>query len=60
MLAELKAEATSSIEIEGDRVAIKHMYIERRMQQLNLYLEESTRDNAAGRMRNALHEYGAA
>ena len=60
VLAELKAEAASSIEIEGDRVVIKHMYIERRMQPLNLYLEESMRDNDAGRMRHALHEYGAA
>ncbi len=60
VLAELKAEAASSIEIEDDRVVIKHMYIERRMQPLNLYLEESTRDNDARRMRHALHEYGAA
>ena len=49
LLEELKSEAASNIEIEGDRVVIKHVYIERRMQPLNLYLEEAARDGDAER-----------
>ena len=60
VLAELRAEAASNIEFEGDRVVIKHMYIERRMQPLNLYLEEARGDRDATRIRQALHEYGTA
>jgi isocitrate dehydrogenase kinase/phosphatase len=58
VLEELKAEAASNIEFEGDKVVIKHMYIERRMQPLNLYLEEAKGDRDAARIRQALHEYG--
>ncbi len=60
LLDELKAEAASNIEIEGDQIVIKHMYIERRMQPLNLYLEEAARDGDAARLRHGLHEFGAA
>jgi isocitrate dehydrogenase kinase/phosphatase len=60
VLEELKSEAASNIEFEGDTVVIKHMYIERRMQPLNLFLEEAKGDRDAGRIRQALHEYGSA
>jgi len=60
LLEELKAEAASSIELEGDKIVIKHMYIERRMQPLNLYLEEALGDRDLARARLALHEYGDA
>lgn len=60
LLEELKSEAASNIEIDGDRVVIKHVYIERRMQPLNLYLEEALRDGDADRQRHALREYGSA
>ncbi|MDH4172482.1 MAG: bifunctional isocitrate dehydrogenase kinase/phosphatase [Betaproteobacteria bacterium] len=60
LLAELKTEAASNIEIEGDKIVIKHMYIERRMQPLNLYLAEAIGDGATERVRQALHEYGDA
>ena len=60
LLEELKAEAASNIELEDDRIVIKHMYIERRMQPLNLYLEEAIGDGATTRVRQALHEYGDA
>jgi isocitrate dehydrogenase kinase/phosphatase len=60
LLAELKAEAASNIEIEDDRIVIKHMYIERRMQPLNLYLQEAARDGDETRMRQALRDYGCA
>jgi len=60
LLAELKAEAASNIEVEDDRIVIKHMYIERRMQPLNLYLQEAARDGDETRMRRALRDYGCA
>jgi isocitrate dehydrogenase kinase/phosphatase len=60
VLDELKAEAASNIEIEGDRLVIRHLYIERRMQPLNLYLEEAAQDGDQGRLRHALGEYGVA
>jgi len=60
LLEELRAEAASNIEIEDDRVVIKHMYIERRMQPLNLYLAEALGDGHAGRVRRALYDYGDA
>jgi isocitrate dehydrogenase kinase/phosphatase len=60
LLAELQAEAASNIELEEDKVVIKHVYIERRMQPLNLFLAEATADHDAARVRQALHEYGYA
>ena len=60
VLAELKAEAASNIEIEDDKIVIKHMYIERRMQPLNLYLMEAAQDGDQARMRQALRDYGCA
>ncbi len=60
VIAELEAEAASNIEFEDDKVVIKHVYIERRMQPLNLYLEEVARDGDVERLRQALWEYGFA
>jgi len=60
VLEELKREAASNIELEDDRIVIKHVYIERRMQPLNLYLEEVAGDGDAARLRQALWEYGFA
>ena len=60
VLEELKAEAASNIEFEDDKVIIKHVYIERRMQPLNLYLEEAAQDGDPARSRHALTEYGNA
>jgi isocitrate dehydrogenase kinase/phosphatase len=60
LLAELKSEAASNIELEGDRIVIKHVYIERRMQPLNLYVEEAGADRDVERLRHALGEYGYA
>jgi isocitrate dehydrogenase kinase/phosphatase len=60
LLEELRAEAESNIEIEGDQVVIRHVYIERRMQPLNLYLAEAGADGDAARVRHVLHEYGYA
>ena len=60
MVEELKREAASNIEFEDDKIVIKHVYIERRMQPLNLYLEEAGADGDSQRLRHALWEYGYA
>ncbi len=60
LIDELKSEAASSIEIEGNRIVIKHVYIERRMQPLNLYVEEAIADGDEARLEHALKEYGDA
>jgi isocitrate dehydrogenase kinase/phosphatase len=62
LLAELQKLAPSQLEIvegtlEGPgQVVIKHLYIERRLMPLNLYLEHATEEQA----REALTEYGNA
>jgi isocitrate dehydrogenase kinase/phosphatase len=60
LIEELKADAASSIEFEGDQIVIEHMYIERRMVPLNLHLEEAVREGDEARLRHALDEYGKA
>ena len=39
LLRELVAEAHASVQIEGDQVIIKHLYIERRMSPLDVYVQ---------------------
>jgi isocitrate dehydrogenase kinase/phosphatase len=56
LIAELLAVAPSVIEIDGSHVVVKHLYIERRMIPLNIYLE---RADDAQRM-HAMREYGNA
>jgi isocitrate dehydrogenase kinase/phosphatase len=60
LLDELKSQATSSIEIEGEHIVLEHVYIERRMQPLNLYVEEALQDRDDARLEHALDEYGSA
>ena len=60
VLEELKNETASNIEFEDDKIVIKHVYIERRMQPLNLYIEEAGADRDVERLRHALWEYGYA
>jgi isocitrate dehydrogenase kinase/phosphatase len=60
LIEELKSEAASNIEFEDDKIVIKHVYIERRMQPLNLYLREAGVDGDVERLRHALWEYGYA
>ena len=47
LLAELREETADTVTIDGDRVVIRHLYIERRVRPLNLYLREA--EPAAGR-----------
>jgi len=54
LLAELTASAGRTVRVEGDTVAIAHLYTERRVRPLDLYLEDADADEA---VRVAL-EYG--
>jgi isocitrate dehydrogenase kinase/phosphatase len=60
LVEELKHEAGSGVEFEHDKIVIGHMYIERRMQPLNLYLAEAVTEGDLPRVRHALLEYGNA
>ncbi|ACK54019.1 bifunctional isocitrate dehydrogenase kinase/phosphatase [Thauera aminoaromatica] len=56
LLEELRTLAPSSFEIDGDKVIIKHLYIERRMIPLNLHLEKASEPE----LEEAVKEYGNA
>ena len=56
LLKELKKEVASMIEYEGDNLVIRHMYIERRMTPLNLYLQNGT----PSEIEHGIKEYGNA
>lgn len=60
LIEELKAECASLVETDGDELVLGHVYIERRMQPLNLRIEELRRDGDEERLRAALREYGDA
>jgi len=56
LLQELRTLAPSAIEEEGDAIVIKHMYIERRMVPLNIFLDKAD----AAQREHAMEEYGQA
>ena len=56
LVAELKHYCPSLIEEEGDALVIRHVYIERRMIPLNIYLREAT----PAQIEHAVVEYGNA
>jgi isocitrate dehydrogenase kinase/phosphatase len=56
VLTELRAHAPSVFEDEGDTVVIRHVYIERRMTPLNLYL----RHKSGAAFEHAIVDYGNA
>jgi isocitrate dehydrogenase kinase/phosphatase len=56
LLEELTASAASSVAADGDRVVIRHVYLERRVRPLNLYLREA--DGPAARA--AVLDFGTA
>jgi isocitrate dehydrogenase kinase/phosphatase len=60
LVEELKRECGSSIGFDADKLVIGHVYIERRMQPLNLHLEACRRDHDEVALRQALREYGNA
>ncbi len=56
LLAELAAEIPSQLEYDGDKLIIRHLYIERRMRPLDLYLQQAD----APQVRAALDDWGLA
>jgi isocitrate dehydrogenase kinase/phosphatase len=56
LIAELRKFAPSVIEEEGDQLVIKHLYIERRMVPLNIYIQEANPTS----LEHAVIEYGNA
>ena len=56
LLAELQHFCPSQIETDGDSVVIRHLYIERRMIPLNIYLQDATPEQ----LEHAVAEYGNA
>jgi isocitrate dehydrogenase kinase/phosphatase len=56
LLDELLTAASSSVRVEGERVIIRHLYTERRVTPLNIYLKHA----AAGPARDAIVDYGCA
>ena len=56
LLAELGESAAQSVAVDGDRVAIRHLYAERRVTPLNLYLREAPAPAA----REAVLDFGQA
>ncbi|KPK37272.1 MAG: isocitrate dehydrogenase [Gammaproteobacteria bacterium SG8_47] len=56
LIAELRSEAPSNLLFEGDQIVIKHLYIERRLRPLDLYVETAN----DGDLRHVICEYGDA
>jgi len=56
LLHELLTETAATVHEEGDQLLIDHMYIERRMTPLNLYVREASREQAE----KAVLDYGQA
>lgn len=56
LMAELRREVPAKIEDLGDSIALRHLYIERRMTPLNLYLEQANDTQ----LHDVIEEYGNA
>ena len=56
LLSYLVTVASASVRVEGDRVVVRHLYTERRVTPLNLYLRDADPDAA----RDAVSDYGTA
>ncbi|MFZ6768382.1 bifunctional isocitrate dehydrogenase kinase/phosphatase [Undibacterium sp. Di26W] len=60
LLAEIRQYAPSLLEVNDDEVVIKHLYIERRMTPLNIWLTEAEQSGDMAAMEHGLKEYGSA
>lgn len=60
LLAELKQVAPSLIEEDRDQVIVKHLYIERRMTPLNIWLTEAETAGDEAKLEHGVREYGNA
>jgi len=60
VLDELEKLAPSCYEVNGEQLVIKHLYIERRMEPLNIHLDRMERSNNIEGLEHAIQEYGSA
>ncbi|MDO9192205.1 MAG: bifunctional isocitrate dehydrogenase kinase/phosphatase, partial [Undibacterium sp.] len=60
LLAEIKKYAPSLLEVSHDEIIIKHLYIERRMTPLNIWLSEAEKRGDDAAIEHGLIEYGNA
>ncbi|WP_338768480.1 bifunctional isocitrate dehydrogenase kinase/phosphatase [Massilia sp. METH4] len=60
LVAELKYYAPSLIEEEGDQLVIRHLYIERRMTPLNIWLTQAEQSGNDAELEHGVIEYGNA
>jgi isocitrate dehydrogenase kinase/phosphatase len=60
LIDELYKEVPSQMEEDGDDLVIKHLYIERRMEPLNMYLENVDKTGRDDLLEAVVHEYGNA
>lgn len=60
LLAELQSVAQSALLIDDDTVTIKHLWVERRMTPLNIYIDEALQRDDESALQHALNEYGKA
>ncbi len=60
LLEELYQQVPSLLEEDGDDLVIKHLYIERRMEPLNLYLERTEKSGRDDLLEQVVIEYGNA
>jgi isocitrate dehydrogenase kinase/phosphatase len=60
LLDELRREIPSLLEEDDDEVIIQHVYIERRMEPLNLYLERAVKAGRDDHIEQSVVEYGNA
>ena len=60
VMEELEKLAPTCFEIDGDKLIIKHLYIERRMEPLNIHLDRMERSNNIEGLQQAIKEYGSA
>ena len=60
LIAELERFAPSQVEYEGGRIIIRHLYIERRMVPLNIFLAKAEQAGDAARIAHGVIEYGNA
>ena len=60
LLAELKAVAPSLVEEDHDQIIVRHLYIERRMTPLNIWLTEAEAAGDEAKIEHGVMEYGNA
>lgn len=60
LFEELHRQVPSKLEEDGDDLVIQHLYIERRMEPLNLYLDRAEKSGREDMIDRAVREYGNA